>query len=149
VIIERIWKLIDKSGPVPNHRTDLGPCWMWMGAKVHGYGVTKIKRKMRYVFHLLYAELHPELPEGMERDHLCRNPGCVNPSHVEAVTARENTLRGVSPPAANARKTHCPKGHPLSEGNLTPYALRQGSRQCWICAKEHDRTRPKRKVRAR
>lgn len=79
-------------------------------------------------------ELHKgPIPEGLVIDHLCRNRGCVNPDHLEAVTQRENILRGEGLAAANARKTHCPKGHPYSGENL--YVVpSSGRRQCRICA---------------
>lgn len=44
--------------------------------------------------------------------------------------------------AENARKTHCPKGHPLTEDNLRPWDLQhQGRRKCKICANERTRAR--------
>ena len=51
-------------------------------------------------------------------DHLCRNHSCVNPLHLEQVTHWENTLRGSTPAATDARKTHCIRGHPLAGKNL-------------------------------
>ncbi len=33
----------------------------------------------------------------------------------------------------NARKIHCPKGHPLEEGNLVLAQMRRGIRECLIC----------------
>jgi hypothetical protein len=26
---ERFWEKVDKNGPVPAHRPELGPCWVW------------------------------------------------------------------------------------------------------------------------
>lgn len=35
------------------------------------------------------------IPEGKEIDHLCRNRGCCNPDHLEAVTREVNSQRGM------------------------------------------------------
>ncbi len=56
---------------------------------------------------------------------------CINPEHLEAVTQKENILRGIGAPAVNARKTHCPRGHPFDGDNL--YVKPNGDRQCRIC----------------
>ena len=50
-------------------------------------------------------------------DHLCRNPACVNPAHLEPVTNRTNIRRGYGPSGLNARKTHCIKGHEYTPEN--------------------------------
>ena len=30
---ERFWPKVDKNGPVPEPHPELGPCWVWTGAK--------------------------------------------------------------------------------------------------------------------
>ena len=46
---------------------------------------------------------------------------CVNPLHLEHVTKKENIMRGAWPCAINAKKTHCPRGHPYSAENTQHY----------------------------
>lgn len=76
-----------------------------------------------------YEEIMGPVPEGLELDHLCRTRSCVNPSHLEPVTHRENMNRG---DVATRRKTHCPKGHPYDEENTGIY---NGYRNCRACAR--------------
>ena len=77
------------------------------------------------------------IPAGLQVDHLCRNTLCVNPDHLEAVTRTENIRRGTSPTAANARKTHCPRGHLLVPPNLVNLA--SGGRMCKTCKAAYSR----------
>ena len=77
----------------------------------------------------------PDIADGLQIDHLCRVRCCVNPAHLEPVTPRENTLRGVGVTAKNAAKTHCSKGHPLSDENLL--VLASGRRVCRACARSN------------
>ena len=107
-------------------------CWIWCGARsVSGYGhfrdqMGRTKSAHRWMWELVnYA-----IPSGLTVDHLCRNRGCVNPDHLELVSTQENTLRGETPAATNARKTHCPLGHLLSGDNLY---LKAGKRYCRAC----------------
>lgn len=115
-------------------------CWEWTGARnPTGYGHSGIKRIERsgYAHRLAYTLVVGPIPEGMTLDHLCRNRGCVRPGHLEAVTHRENVLRSpIAPAAINARKTHCPKGHPYAGYNLM--VMRSG-RACRTCRNEQAR----------
>ena len=62
---------------------------------------------------------------------LCRNRRSVNPWHMEIVTGKVNTLRGVGASAMNARKTMCFMGHPFAGSNLIIRgASRQGVADC-------------------
>lgn len=116
-------------------RTD--SCWIWSG-KVDktGYGsfgmrVEKASRT-RTAHKIVYETLVGEVPEGMQLDHLCKVPLCVNPEHLEIVTPRENTLRSDGIAAINARKTHCVHGHEFSVTNTYTHPKR-GSRHCRKC----------------
>lgn len=89
-------------------------CWLWSGAKIEGYGIVRRKGKAFRVHRLFWMSLYGPVPNGKELDHLCRNTLCVRPGHLEAVTHKENVLRGESPSAISARKTHGPCGHPYT-----------------------------------
>lgn len=62
---------------------------------------------------------------------MCPHRICVNPAHMEPVTLAENKRRGMSPPAINARKTHCIHGHELTLDNLVTCKLPW--RKCRTC----------------
>lgn len=111
-----------------------GPCWEWSGAKTKGYGHLSHRGRQVYAHRLVYELLVGPIPAGLEIDHLCRNPPCVNPSHLEPVTHRENLLRGVGIVAACARKTHCLRGHEFTADNTI--RRKNGKRSCWKCRRE-------------
>lgn len=92
---ERFWVRVDRSGPVPDHRSDLGPCWLWLGITTPG-GYGQIRRGGRtWVTHRwVYELLIGPIPAGLDLDHLCRVRRCVRPSHLEPVTRGENLRRG-------------------------------------------------------
>lgn len=121
-------------------RGDGSGCWEWVGRTiVDGYGRFKLKGRNWLVHRLAYLWKVGELPEfvqtgnRIEIDHLCRNRLCVNTSHLEIVTHKVNSLRGIGVGAKNLLKIQCPKGHPYDEKNTMVTA--QG-RVCKICNKK-------------
>lgn len=106
-------------------------CWVWTGHLRRGYGTLMRNGEHGYAHRFAYESLVGPIPEGLQIDHLCRNRACVNPSHMEPVTRRENILRGEGSAAKNARKTHCKRGHILSGENL--YLYKGAVRICRQC----------------
>jgi HNH endonuclease len=124
-------------------------CWPWTGctSKRQGYGlfynrghgVQKTTGAHRYSYKLFVGPL----PKRLTIDHLCRVRNCVRPDHLEAVTNRENIMRGFGAAAIQAHKTHCKYGHPFSGYNLI---IRfNGDRQCRLCWQRQERDRRRRK----
>ena len=112
-------------------------CWEWNRARnKHGYGVYYVS-KDRYLAHRVMYSLYKGQPSVVNHiDHLCRNPRCINPAHLEDVPPAVNIMRGVGFGAVNAAKTHCPRGH-LLDGDNTIKSLRTRSkasgRACRAC----------------
>lgn len=131
---QRFWEKVNKDGPVPEHRPDLGPCWVWTGAHdKYGYGGIGIDNQRRAKAHRIGYEIQVgPIPDGLELDHLCRTPACVRGSHLEPVTHRENVLRGNAPSAITHRTRICKRGHPFEGDNLVSAGPGQGMtcRQC-------------------
>lgn len=119
-------------------------CWEFTGCrKVDGYGQISYKGRLWRVHRLAYILLVGPIPEGMQIDHVrargCITRACWNTFHLEAVTNRENTLRGDGAPAVNILKTHCAHGHPFSGENL--YIKPSGERCCRTCRREERQRR--------
>ena len=126
----RFWGKVEKSQG----------CWLWRGGQGRGgYGRAHIGgTEYRPAHRVAYELVVGPIPDSFDLDHLCRVRLCVNPSHLEPVTNRENTLRGYGPTAINARKTHCLRGHPLSGDNLV--RLRSSDeRKCRTCHRDRVR----------
>lgn len=122
------WRTKIASGP--------NGCIVWTAGMIRGYGLVWFDGN-RYAHRVAYvAATGADIPKGLTIDHLCRNPACVNPDHLEPVSHRENVLRGVSPAAAHHQKTHCPRGHELSDDNLVPSSAKKGKRDCLECSHE-------------
>lgn len=107
-------------------------CWLWLGCTdKKGYGYLGTAGRTVRAHRHSYERAKGRIADGLEIDHLCRNPGCINPDHLEPVTKQINAIRGCRPAAARAA-THCPNGHEWNEANTYRHP-RSNSRVCRVC----------------
>jgi len=136
-LIERIENLVMRD---PN-----SGCWLWTGTlNNRGYGMVGVQGKMQLVHRTIYELFKGSIPLGLQLDHKCRTSACANPDHLEPVTNRENTMRGLSP--ETMRKHHmatlaCPQGHFYTPKNTYIYFNKKGHRcrGCRICRRAVNR----------
>lgn len=99
--IPRFWNKVEKTTG----------CWIWLGCTSGGYGLFGIATSKSAKAHRIAYEIaYGPIPDGLQIDHLCRNPTCVNPCHLEAVTQK-----GESPPG-NGRFGGQPRQDALQKG---------------------------------
>lgn len=88
----KFWRKVNK---LPGR----GACWIWIGAKMRGYGVfttqgdhAGVLFARRYLAHRFSLELSLGRPiaERKHALHHCDNPSCVRPSHLYEGTHQDN-----------------------------------------------------------
>lgn len=114
--------------------TDDG-CRLWTGAVTpRGYGrmrliVDGVPRTV-YPHRYMATVAYGAIPPTMHVDHLCRNTSCCEPTHLEIVSPRLNSV--VRAEGRNATTTHCRRGHRYDPSN-TATDIRPGYRTCIAC----------------
>ena len=110
-ILNRFWSKV--AEPVDAHND----CWIWKAFRnPKGYGMIRTKRPRRMILahRFVYEQFYGPIPEGSIIHHNCKNPSCVNPTHLELDTngghsAYHNTCR--------PRKEVCSHGHKYVPSN--------------------------------
>lgn len=109
-------------------------CWEWTGARVEGYGYFRDGPKQKKAHRVAYELTVGPIPDGLTIDHLCQNKGCVNPAHMEPVSAYANLSR------AGSRMTACRRGHAFTpENTYLNVSSGQPKRTCLTCYWESKR----------
>lgn len=111
---ERFWEKVNKNGPTPDHRPELGPCWIWTAARNNrGYGFFSIGGRPRLAHRFAYSLTAGHVPDEQRVRHECDNGGggCVRPDHLVPGTQGDNVrdmiARGRNNPGDRSR---APKG---------------------------------------
>lgn len=118
-------------------RDSVTGCWNWTGHCNPDNGYPRVTRNKRsyYAYRVGYELMVGPIPSGLQIDHLCRNPKCINPDHLEPVTALVNVRRSFG----NNSKRSCPRGHEYDADNTR---LHKGRRYCITCVNARNAARP-------
>lgn len=101
-------------------------CWVWkLRPESKGYGQVWHRDYYGQMAHRVSYQTigNKTIGEFLTLDHLCWNKLCINPEHLEEVTAEENVKRW-------AQRDLCRKEHKLTEDNIYTWA---GVRRCKKC----------------
>lgn len=142
---DRFWSKVNKNGPIPQHRPELGPCWVWIARK-HKFGYGEINKGRHSSApirsHVASWVLHyGPVPEGKRVLHHCDNGSCVRPDHLWVGTQIENVMdcmaKGRHP--TMAKKGELNHRHKLTEVQVIEIlnAERSTERVGELCNKFH------------
>ena len=90
---ERFWSKVNKDGPVPEHRPDLGQCWVFTGQLNNkGYGVFKPASYQREIgaHKTSWIFAYGDVPAGIHVLHRCDRGCCIRPEHLRLGTRDDN-----------------------------------------------------------
>ncbi len=69
----------------------LGHCMVWKrGLNRYGYGVLTVDGQQELAHRTVFIQTRGGIPEGMQVNHLCNRPHCVQPSHLYAGSKQDN-----------------------------------------------------------
>lgn len=127
-------------------------CLEWTGKITStGYGALRLNGKQWGAHRLSWEMAAGPIPPGLQIDHLCFNPRCVLPEHLEPVTPAVNSQRATYHHRGGSDSEYrC--GHPRTEENSVKrrHKLRSGKRThltvCRTCHRERRREQAARKA---
>lgn len=114
------------------NEADYSKCWEWQGTTFQGYGIFWLENSNIGAHRVIYEHLYGSIIPGWHIHHKCSNKRCVNPTHLDMVTPKENSIE-----AGKLRRTeYCIRGHERTEENTRLRKRRDSTiRACRECDK--------------
>jgi len=110
-------------------------CWRWRGARTESCrAVFSARHGAESAARTAFRWFIGSLSDGIQVDHLCYRRDCVNPAHLEAVTAVENTRR------AQRRHTHCRNGHERAS-NIRRHGNSRSCHSCYLASRKRSKAK--------
>ena len=105
-------------------------CWIWHAAiSSTGYGCYWFEGRVESA-HIASYKMHVgSIPSGMELDHTCNVPRCVNPTHLNPVTHQQN-IQLAFQRVPKKKSAKCKRGHDLTGENRASWGTGD---YCKIC----------------
>jgi hypothetical protein len=119
-----------KTTPADRWMVDENGCWIWQWAVSPrtGYGMHKGRPAHRVV----WQEHHGPLAEGVHLHHRCEKRLCVNPAHLEPISAADHVRHHRSPLTLEDAEAirSAPRGYGTGRALAAHYGVGEGT----ICA---------------
>lgn len=109
---QKFWNKVSVAGP--------SDCWLWKGViDAFGYGCIKRNGIQTRTHRHAWQLTNGAIPPGMQINHTCDIPDCVNPNHLKIGTQQENIRDKIArnrqaKGLANGTHTH-PEKRPMGE----------------------------------
>lgn len=102
-VMHRVLANVRRVHTQPLDPRAVGPCWLWKCHCAGGHAGARHPRitlrdggvhRSVYVHRWMVEQAHRcTLTREQQVDHLCEQPACINPAHLEVVTGAENRRR--------------------------------------------------------
>lgn len=83
------WNFVEKNGPIPAHRPEIGKCWVWKNGSGRQPRI-KFRGRQWLASRVAFVLKHRRMPSGKNVLHRCDNSRCVRWSHLWTGTQADN-----------------------------------------------------------